>query len=350
MRRALLFSLLIALITAAAARPSLHDADLRSLGTPSPGLAQAFESLLENTDGLVWAGYSLPIAGDQRTICCGGRCSLERKGGTTVLHRDTVLHRNTVNLTHSEDGSQTMQVMLRVNDHRLTEIRIFSDDCQVDAGGLPVFMWDGIDSRQSLELLLAQAGAAGHDLGEDALVAIAHHAGSEVDRVLEDVARGKRLARLEEEAIFWLGEARGSGGFEALERLRRDLRETDLREQIAFALHLSDAPGALPALIDMARHDGDSGAREQALFWLSQEAGQQAAAAIAEAGEEDPDQEVKEAAIFALSQLPPERGVPLLIRYAENHANGEVRKKAIFWLGQSEDPRALEFFERVLTR
>jgi len=27
-----------------------------------------------------------------------------------------------------------------------------------------------------------------------------------------------------------------------------------------------------------------------------------------------------------------------------------VRREAIFWLGQSKDPRALAFFEEVLTR
>jgi hypothetical protein len=27
---------------------------------------------------------------------------------------------------------------------------------------------------------------------------------------------------------------------------------------------------------------------------------------------------------------------------------GEVRNQAMFWVGQSNDPRALEFFEKVL--
>ena len=29
--------------------------------------------------------------------------------------------------------------------------------------------------------------------------------------------------------------------------------------------------------------------------------------------------------------------------------NPEVREQAVFWLGQSKDPRALAFFERILT-
>jgi HEAT repeat protein len=90
--------------------------------------------------------------------------------------------------------------------------------------------------------------------------------------------------------------------------------------------------------------------RERALFWLGQRAGAVAARAIATAVREDPELEVKKKAVFALSQLPAEEGVPLLIEVAETHPHPEVRKQAFFWLGQSEDPRALDLFERVLLR
>jgi hypothetical protein len=39
-----------------------------------------------------------------------------------------------------------------------------------------------------------------------------------------------------------------------------------------------------------------------------------------------------------------------LIQVAQTNKNPEVRKQAMFWLGQSNDPRALEFFEKVLTQ
>ena len=72
--------------------------------------------------------------------------------------------------------------------------------------------------------------------------------------------------------------------------------------------------------------------------------------AITERIEQDPDTDVKKKAVFALSQLPREEGVPLLINVARTNANPAVRKQAMFWLGQSKDPRALAFFEEVLTR
>ena len=84
--------------------------------------------------------------------------------------------------------------------------------------------------------------------------------------------------------------------------------------------------------------------------WLAQTASQRASAGIESALEDDPDVDVKKQAVFALSQLPADEGVPQLIRVARTNRAREVRKQAMFWLGQSEDPRALAFFEEVLTR
>ena len=89
--------------------------------------------------------------------------------------------------------------------------------------------------------------------------------------------------------------------------------------------------------------------RSDALFWLAQRAGNQAVSAIAEAIDRDPDTEVKKKAVFALSQLPRDEGVPRLIEVARTNRNPEVRKQAMFWLGQSHDPRAVQFFEQILT-
>ncbi|PYJ85321.1 MAG: hypothetical protein DME22_09630, partial [Verrucomicrobia bacterium] len=74
-----------------------------------------------------------------------------------------------------------------------------------------------------------------------------------------------------------------------------------------------------------------------------------AAKAISDAIENDPETDVKKKAVFALSQLPKDEGIPKLVRVARANRNREVRKDAMFWLGQSNDPRALAFFEEVLT-
>jgi len=40
----------------------------------------------------------------------------------------------------------------------------------------------------------------------------------------------------------------------------------------------------------------------------------------------------------------------MLIQVARTNKNPEVRKQAMFWLGQSKDPRAVKFFEDILTK
>ena len=320
-----------------AAKPAFFNAEIHALGTPAPDLGRAFATLQEREAGPAWVAYTVPMITGRRNLCCGApsTCSLERSGSHFVSRRD-------------DDGTGTLRVMLRIHNLRLTEVRAFSNDCRLDASGLPVYVWEDVKPRQSLDVLIEHA-QTGSEEAEGALFAIAYHGLADVDPMLEQIARGKLVPGLAEEAVFWLGEARGAGGFEALERLRHELRDHDILEKIAFALHLSEAPEALPALIEMARAHSSGNVRGSALFWLSQEAGERATAAIVEASEEDPDFDVKERAIFAISQLPPDRGVPLLIRYAKTHDSREIRKKAMFWLGQTEDPRALDFFEEILT-
>ncbi|MBS1865612.1 MAG: HEAT repeat domain-containing protein [Acidobacteria bacterium] len=100
----------------------------------------------------------------------------------------------------------------------------------------------------------------------------------------------------------------------------------------------------------MAKEDASTHVRGQALFWLAQKAGRKASATITDAIDNDPNTEVKKKAVFALSQMPKDEGVPKLIQVAETNKNREVRKQAMFWLGQSNDPRALEFFEKILSK
>lgn len=120
-------------------------------------------------------------------------------------------------------------------------------------------------------------------------------------------------------------------------------------KQAVHAIAMHSAPSALNVLIRTARQDGDRRRRSDALFWLAQRAGQQAVATITDAINNDPETEVKKKAVFALSQLPHDEGVPRLIEIARTHRNPEVKKQAFFWLGQTKDPRAVAFFEEILT-
>jgi hypothetical protein len=117
-----------------------------------------------------------------------------------------------------------------------------------------------------------------------------------------------------------------------------------------FPATIADSMTVWPRLLTIARDDDiERGARKQAVFWIGQAAGEKAAEGLREVvGEAKLDREVRMSAVFALSQHR-EGGVPALIDIAKSSKDAEVRKQAIFWLGQSNDKRALEYFEKILT-
>jgi hypothetical protein len=118
-----------------------------------------------------------------------------------------------------------------------------------------------------------------------------------------------------------------------------------------FAMTLADSVTPWPDLIRLARNsDVRNDTRKSAVFWLGQAAGDAATKDLAELAEDERgDQEVRESAVFALSQLRDDQGVPALIRIARSNKDPEIRRKALFWLGQSDDPRALDLFEELLS-
>ena len=194
---------------------------------------------------------------------------------------------------HWNDGrdagghSDRLFILYRAENAQVGKIQMANGNAVLDAGGLPLIWIDGVKSGESVRLL---AG------------------------FLDDSRSGLRDAAL-----------------------------------VAIALH--DDPESVTALVRAAHENASGHVRGQALFWLAQKASHKIAGeAIENAIENDPETEVKRQAVFALSQMPAEEGVPRLIGVARTNRNREVRKQAVFWLGQSRDPRALQFFEEVLSR
>jgi hypothetical protein len=329
--------LLLFLTLAATEKPELVTGRLELVG-PTSNLTSAVETLSKNVRGTAWVGYSAPMIAGSHHFCGSGE--------VVHLDRDSDFH------TSSERGpSRSLFVLQRIESGRVTEIRLLSTGCRIDAGSQTLYWWEPVPPSESLRHLRTLALAStNEDLAEDAVHAAALHFDTGADELLEELAASATAFEVREKAVFWLGAVRGDGGYRRL--AARVVAEGDpkLREQIVFAIHLSKAEGAIPKLVEIARKDRDSDVRERALFWLGQRAGTVAAHAIATAAKEDPDLEVKKQAVFALSQLPEDEGVPLLVEVAETHPDPEVRKQAFFWLGQSEDPRALDLFERVLLR
>jgi HEAT repeat protein len=305
-----------------------------------------------------WLGYAVEEVAGNHSICCSdwdpagracGSCKLEDGNRGLPANLPGQEHR-TVRL----EGSRQLAILFRAEHGKIGKIRALSTNCIVDAGGLEVLWLLGVRDSEALALLAGYVNASKRDLGYDeslgksALAAMALHASAE--RALESFVEPGEPDWLRRETAFWLGEARGAEGLRALEKMARNDPSAGVREQVTLALSVSPEPGAVNEMIRMAHADQSSKVRGQALFWLAEKAGQKALQAIDRAIEDDPDSEVKKKAVFALSQLPRDEGVPKLIQVAQSNKNPEVRKQAMFWLGQSDDPRALKFFEQVLSQ
>ncbi len=340
MRSTLLFFFAIA--AASAQQPRLTNARLENR-TANGNFEQMFQQIVASQSQPAWIGYSVRMKPGNEQMCCwdsnhASLCSLEGRHGTSTGTASTP---STVKL----EGPQWLMIMQRVENGKAGKIRAFSEDCGIDAGGLPVIWIAGVGSRESLAQLSRAA-----ETQEDALAAIAFHEDSEADTILERLASDPQPLKLREKALFWLGTARGRRGYEIVHRVATSDPSDQLRDKAVFALFVSKEPEAVPAIIGIAKQDKSDRVRAQAIFWLSQKAGQRETAAIRNAIDQDPSTEVKKKAVFALQQLPPDQGVPLLIQVAQNNANPEVRKQAMFWLGQTHDPRATAFFEKLLTK
>jgi hypothetical protein len=289
-----------ALGTAAAQQPRIENGTVSAQGAASP-LAQSFRALVSSQADVAWVGYAVPVADRDRVMCCFGNnyisgdvsgnaccgvCTLENSSGTTMSSRTQgTSPSGAVKL----EGPDRMFVLFRIADRRVDRVRVFSEDCRLDAGGRPVKWIENVRPAESVALLESLVGTASDSK----------------DRVSNNAI-------------------------------------------MAISLHAE--PSALETLFRIARSASQSRARGDALFWLAQRAGDKVAATIRERVDQDPDTEVKKKAVFALSQLPKDDGVPLLIQVARSNANPDVRRQAMFWLGQSKDPRAVEFFAEILSK
>ena len=336
--------------------PRLENAKLETRAAGA-SLDATMREIAGTAEKAEWVGYHVDQVADERGVCCNnkwndgncGTCRLEKEnGGSSTTTRTD----GNVKL----EGSRQLIVLYRLEAKQVVKIRVASDDCTLDAGGL-AFVWlTGVKQTESVALLATYVRGSGFEdhgdrsVGNGALTAIALHADASADRALESFVTPEQREGLRRQAAFWMGAARGNAGLLALQHMAKTDPSSDVRAHVAFALSVSHEAGALDEMIRMAHDDTSTHVRGQALFWLAQKAGKKAVGTITGAIENDPDTDVKKKAVFALSQLPKEEGVPKLIEVAQNNRNPEVRKQAMFWLGQSNDPRALQFFEKVLTQ
>jgi HEAT repeat protein len=328
--------------------PRIRNAKLQTLNA-SGTVQQQVEAFASAQNGIAWIGYAVPAVSPHRVMCCGndtwgddgccGTCQLDSEHNSFSGTRDDC----------GDLEQKDVVILYRLEDKKISNIRMFSGSCVVDAGGLPVAVITAADPKQSVAFLSTFVVKEDTTrLGQRALDAISQHADASADAALDRFTAAEYPERVREHAAFWLGVARGQHGYATIKRLIESDPDDHFREKLTFPLSQSHEAGAQDELIQVAKQDSSARVRSQALFWLAQKAGRKVAGVITDAIENDPDTEVKKRAVFALAQMPDHEGVPKLIEVAKNNRNPVVRKQAVFWLGQSNDPRALEFITSVL--
>jgi hypothetical protein len=363
-----LFAAVTLAVTAAAQQPRITNAKLTAQPAGSP-FVQSFQSLVSAQSDIAWIAYRVPVWDRQRVMCCfwsgssyisgsivmsdssglnATACGLEPSDGArTTRPRTASPSQSPVKL----EGSEHMAVLFRVAERRVERIRMFSEECELDAGGRPVIWLENVKPADSLALLESLIGPETERKDRvtgGAVSVLAMHAEPSAGSVLERLARRHASTTVRGEALFWMAQRSDRNAEQVIvEALDKD-ESSAVRKKAVFALSQMKDDRGIDALIRVARSDRETSVRGEAIFWLAQKAGAKASALITERIENDPDTEVKKRAVFALSQLPKDEGVPLLIKVARTHANPAVRKQAMFWLGQSKDPRALEFFAEIL--
>jgi hypothetical protein len=244
-----------------------------------------------------------------------------------------------------------MIVLFRVVNRQVERVRVFSEDCQLDAGGREITWLTASSRRERRAARVAGRGPALDErrdrIVDGSISAIALHEDASATAALERLLGASQPQQVRAKVPFWLGNTRGRRGLEILQRVVKEDPAVEVKKKAVFGISQSREPQAVDVLIENAKTNPDTAVRSESIFWLAQKAGNKAAAAITERIEQDPDTEVKKKAVFALSQLPKDEGVPLLIQVARTHSNPAVRKQAMFWLGQSKDPRALALFAEI---
>lgn len=331
---------------AAAQQPKVINAQLHS-ESAGAGLSAAMEQV-KHANGPQWVGYAVAAVPGSRFSMCSGEDTMRGDGCCGVYRLEA--ENNNYRSSDGDHGTETsIEVLARMDKGAVDKIRFIGSSCQLDAGGLPFTWFTDVKADESVTWLSSLVTMDDKRHADQALAAIAMHATDKATTTLEGFASSSNPLWLREKGAFWLGAGRGHQGFLALKKMENDA-DPEFRKKLSFDIFVSKDPAAVDDLIGMAKSDKDVGVREQAIFWVGQKAGHKAVSMLKDTVENDPEVRVKKKAVFALSQLPKDEAVPELLHVAQTNTSPTVRKEAIFWLGQTHDPRALEYFEQILSK
>jgi hypothetical protein len=110
------------------------------------------------------------------------------------------------------EPAPAVMILFRLQNREVQKIWTLPSDCQIDAGGLALYWFDGVDSSQSVALLKTfatdDAGAGRKSQLDAALAAIVLHKDAAAVAALVDLARNSTSTRVRKQAMFWLGQSK----------------------------------------------------------------------------------------------------------------------------------------------
>ncbi len=177
----------------AAQQPRISNGQVSN--RPAGTLAQTFRSTVAAQPGILWIGYSVPVKNRDQVMCCWsngdsyisgsmragdapccGGCRMEPgDAGNAARSTTPPAAQGAVKL----EGADRMAVLFRVVDRQVERVRVYSEDCPLDAGGRPVYWLDGVPPADSIALLESMVNAEAERKSRitgSALHAIAEHA------------------------------------------------------------------------------------------------------------------------------------------------------------------------------
>src|SRR5438105_1436219 len=126
-------------IVASAKEPQLLNAKVQTHSVEG-GLEKTFRGLVENQRETAWIGYAVPAVQGNLRICCYSSMDRNlpnalRKGRCKLDGHDDGMNFETDRDNVEWDRTNQLLVLFRVLENTVSKIRIFSDDCELDAGG-----------------------------------------------------------------------------------------------------------------------------------------------------------------------------------------------------------------------
>ena len=303
----------------------------------------------------VWLAWRVPMVRGDRDLC-----STWFDGGDSI--RGAFLEAgvpSTATLQAPSTGvaleaGSTLVVLLRLVDGQVERVRTVSGSCPIDAGGAKMVSLEGVSSGKSVRALDALTGtivpgASGtRRVAESAVSAIALHADSSADAVLDRFAASDADSGLRQRAANELGALRGAHGVTILTAMITNERDRNLRRAWVSALSANPAASVGPQLLQIARTDVESSVRGEAAFRYTRRMGIAKLADALTILNADADEAVKRRVVSAIAAWPESASVPVLIDLTKSHANLVVRKEAASALSRSKDGRAMAYLESVL--